>query len=143
MSKKDKVRLVPLLSGGQQENGSRGGTVNWASHVMLAKSLRLGIERLDEHYAYVKSLKEYLSTELKLIEGLVVNSPDDSTPYILNVYFKNKRGEVIMNALSNKGIYGGVPGRVRYPGSAAYRHRRWIFPGFQHRLFLPVPKHYF
>lgn len=103
--KKDKVRLVPLLSGGQQENGSRGGTVNWISHVMLAKSLRLGIEKFDEHYAYVKELKEYLLGKLRGIEGLIVNSPKDSTPYILNVYFKNKRGEVIMNALSNKGIY--------------------------------------
>jgi len=103
--KKEKVRLVPLLSGGQQENGVRGGTVNWPSHIMMAKSLRLGIQSLDEHYKCVKDLKEYLVNKLSNIEGLVINSPSDSTPYVLNVYFKNKRGEVIMNALSNKGIY--------------------------------------
>lgn len=103
--KKEKVRLVPLLSGGQQENGVRGGTVNWASHMMLAKSLRLGLEKIDEHYNYVKELKEYLLEKLSAINGLRVNSPKDSTPYVLNIYFNNKRGEVIMNALSNKGIY--------------------------------------
>ena len=103
--KKEKVRLVPLLSGGQQEGGARGGTVNWESHVMHAKSLRLGLEKMDEHYKYVKDLKEYLLNKLKSIDGLVVNSPADSTPYVLNVYFENKRGEVIMNALSSKGIY--------------------------------------
>ena len=99
------MRLVPVLSGGQQESGVRGGTVNWASHVMLAKSLRLGLENLKEHYDYVKGLKGYLLENLKNIDGLIVNSPIDSSPYVLNIYFKNKRGEVIMNALSNKGIY--------------------------------------
>ena len=103
--KKEKVRLVPVLSGGQQESGVRGGTVNWVSHVMLAKSLRLGLEKLEEHYECVKGLKEYLLDKLKKIDGLVVNSPSDSSPYVLNIYFKNKRGEVIMNALSSKGIY--------------------------------------
>lgn len=103
--KKEKVRLVPLMSGGQQENGARGGTVNWASHMMLAKSLRLGLEKMEEHYNYVKDLKTYLLEKLTTINGLRVNSPVDSTPYVLNIYFNNKRGEVIMNALSNKGIY--------------------------------------
>jgi len=103
--KKEKVRLLPILSGGQQENGNRGGTVNWANHVMLAKSLRLGLQSMNEHYNYVKELKSYLKDKLSIIDGLVINSPDNSTPYILNIYFKNKRGEVIMNALSNKHIY--------------------------------------
>lgn len=103
--KKEKVRLLPILSGGQQENGFRGGTSNWPNHVMLAKSLRLGLENFDEHYNYVKELKNYLLNSLKEIEGLVINSPSNSTPYILNIYIKNKRGEVIVNALSNLGIY--------------------------------------
>ena len=103
--KKEKVRIVPLLSGGQQENGFRGGTVNWVSHVMMAKCLRMGLEKIDEHYQYVKNLKEYLIYSLKKIDGLVINSPSMSSPYILNIYFENKRGEVIMNALSSKGIY--------------------------------------
>ncbi len=103
--KKEKVRLLPILSGGQQENGFRGGTSNWPSHVMLAKSLRLGLENFDEHYNYVKELKEYLFNSLKKIDNVVINSPLNSTPYILNIYIKNKRGEVIVNALSSLGIY--------------------------------------
>lgn len=103
--KKEKVRLVPINSGGEQENGLRGGTSNWPSHVMLAKSLRIGLETLDEHYKYVKDLNFYLRNKLKDINGIVFNSNEDCSPYILNIYFKNKRGEVIMNALSNEGIY--------------------------------------
>lgn len=103
--KKEKVRLFPLLSGGQQENGIRGGTVNWISHVMLAKALRIGLESLNAHYNCVKELNNYLQIKLKEIDCVVINSPIDATPYILNIYLKNKRGEVIMNALSNEGVY--------------------------------------
>ena len=103
--KKEKVRLVPILSGGQQENGIRGGTVNWPAHMMMAKSLRLNFENLDKNYTYVRQLREYLLSKLSQIDGVVINSPLNGTPYVLNVYFKNKRGEVIMNALSNRGIY--------------------------------------
>ena len=80
------------MSGGQQESGSRGGTVNWPVHIMMAKSLRIGLENLEKHYNYVRDLKFYLMNKLNLIDGVVVNSPKDSSPYILNVYFKNKRG---------------------------------------------------
>lgn len=103
--KKEKVRLLPVVSGGEQESGIRGGTSNWPSHVMLAKSLRIGLENLNENYLYVKELNDYLRESLKKIDGVIFNSDEECSPYILNVYFKNKRGEVIMNALSNEGVY--------------------------------------
>lgn len=103
--RKEKVRLVSINSGGEQESGIRGGTSNWPSHVMLAKSLRIGLENFDNHYNCVKELNSYLRDRLTCIKGLVINSSPSCTPYILNIYIKNKRGEVIMNALSNEGIY--------------------------------------
>ena len=103
--KREKVRLVSINSGGEQEQGIRGGTSNWPNHVMLAKSLRIGLENFDNHYKYVKELNKYLRDKLTCIDGLIFNSDERCTPYILNIYFKNKRGEVIMNALSNQGIY--------------------------------------
>lgn len=103
--KKEKVRLLSINSGGEQESGIRGGTSNWPTHVMLAKSLRIGLENFDKHYNYVKELNSYLKDKLACIKSLVINSSHSSTPYILNIYIKNKRGEVIMNALSNEGIY--------------------------------------
>ena len=49
---------------------------------------------------------EYLLNLLnENFDDLVINSPSDATPYILNFAFKNKRGEVIVNALSNRGVY--------------------------------------
>lgn len=103
--KKEKVRLLPINSGGEQEMGIRGGTINWPSHVMLAKSLRIGLEEEKERHKYVSELNRYLKDKLKSIKGLIFNSNDEASCYIVNIYIENKRGEVIMNALSNEGIY--------------------------------------
>ena len=104
--KKEKVRIVPLISGGQQENGLRGGTSNYHNHVMSSKALRIAFENHKVEYNHVKEIRDYLLNLLnENFDDLVINSPSDATPYILNFAFKNKRGEVIVNALSNKGIY--------------------------------------
>ena len=104
--KKEKARIVPLISGGQQEGGLRGGTSNYHNHVMSSKALRIAFENHKVEYNHVKEIRDYLLNLLnENFDDLVINSPSDATPYILNFAFKNKRGEVIVNALSNKGIY--------------------------------------
>ena len=104
--KKEKARLTPLISGGQQEFNLRGGTINYHSHIMCSKALRMAFENHNKEYEHVKMIHDYLLNKLTAtFDDLIVNSSYNSTPYILNFAFKNKRGEVIVNALSNKGIY--------------------------------------
>lgn len=104
--KKEKVRLVPLISGGQQEFNLRGGTTNYHNYVMCSKALRMVLENHKKEYEQVKMINNYLLKSLKeTFDDLIINSPSDATPYILNFAFKGKRGEVIVNALSNAGIY--------------------------------------
>jgi cysteine desulfurase len=104
--KKEKARIVPLISGGQQERGLRGGTSNYHNHVMSSKALRIAFENHKVEYNHVREIRNYLLNLLnENFDDLVINSPSDATPYILNFAFKNKRGEVIVNALSNRGIY--------------------------------------
>ena len=104
--KKEKARIVPLISGGQQEGGLRGGTSNYHNHVMSSKALRIAFENHKVEYNHVREIRNYLLHLLnENFDDLVINSPSDATPYILNFAFKNKRGEVIVNALSNRGIY--------------------------------------
>jgi cysteine desulfurase len=104
--KKEKARIVPLISGGQQEGGLRGGTSNYHNHVMSSKALRIAFENHKVEYNHVREIRNYLLNLLnENFDDLVINSPSDATPYILNFAFKNKRGEVIVNALSNRGIY--------------------------------------
>ena len=105
--KKEKVRLVPLISGGQQEFSIRGGTSNWPAHVMTSKALRLTLENFDKEHNHVKMIYNHLIDRLneKFKDQLIINSPKNGSVYILNFAFKNKRGEIIVNALSEKGIY--------------------------------------
>ena len=104
--KKDKVRLVPLISGGQQEFALRGGTSNWHNHVMTSKALRIVMDNHNYEYRHVSDIHDYLIDKLnENFDDLIINSPSDGSKYIYNFAFKNKRGEVIVNALSERGIY--------------------------------------
>ena len=92
------VAIAPLICGGGQELNQRSGTQNTigiASFLALPKNIQ-------ENFAYVQELKN------KLISGFefdfVQNSPN-SSPYILNITIPSVRGEVLVNALSAKGVY--------------------------------------
>jgi len=103
--KKRHVELLPLINGGQQEFGLRGGTSNVCVHIMFAKTLRLALEKMDTNYTYVKELNDYLRDKLSSISEVIINSPKESSPYILSLSCIKLPSEVHMNALSNKGIY--------------------------------------
>lgn len=102
--KKKKIQLVPLIQGGQQEQGLRGGTENAPANIVLAKTIRLALEHQKEKYEHVKEINDYLRQELMKIPGTTINSPEDALPYILNISLESMTSEVLMNALDQKGI---------------------------------------
>lgn len=103
--KKESTTLVPLICGGQQENGLRGGTSNTATHTMFAKTLRLALENLNQNYQYVLGLNLYVREALENM-GIVVNTPrENASPYILNFSCVHYKPEVILHALEAKGCY--------------------------------------
>lgn len=102
--KKKKIQLVPLIQGGQQEQGLRGGTENAPANIVLAKTIRLALEHQKEKYEHVKEINDYLRKELMKIPGTTINSPEDALPYILNISLESMTSEVLMNALDQKGI---------------------------------------
>lgn len=53
--KKKNIQVLPLISGGQQEEGLRAGTSNAPADIVLAKTLRLALESLNDNYTYVKN----------------------------------------------------------------------------------------
>lgn len=104
--KKESTTLIPLINGGQQENGLRGGTSNTATHTMFAKTLRLVLENREAHYTYVQSLNNYVRKELLQIPGIVINTPvSHSSPYILNFSAVGYKPEVILHALEDYECY--------------------------------------
>lgn len=62
-----KTRVNPLIHGGAQERGLRGGTENIAGIVGLAKAIELAYTDLEAHQQHVWGLKSYMMTRLKEI----------------------------------------------------------------------------
>ena len=96
---------MPLINGGQQENGLRGGTSNACVDIVLAKTMRKAIESQKNHYDYVKSLNDYLRVQLSAMDNVVINSPEDASPFILNISCPHYKPEVIVHDLETEGIY--------------------------------------
>lgn len=102
--RKKNVTLLPLINGGQQENGLRGGTLNAASCIVFAKTLRLALTKQQQHYDYVKKLNQTVRVELEKMSDIRINSPRNACPYILNFSCLVIGSEIMMNAFNEKGI---------------------------------------
>ena len=102
--KRKHIDLFPLISGGGQEFNFRSGTNDLQKEVVLAKTVRLILDEQKKHYSYVKELHDYLLESLSNNEDIVLNSPLDGSPYIVNFSFVNKKASVVVEALSKAGI---------------------------------------
>lgn len=101
---KKNIRPLALFSGGGQEDNIRSGTNDVPRDVVLAKTLRLEMEKTNSNYQHVKKINDYLREELKNIEEVVINSPSDASPYILNFSLKKHKASVVVEALSLQDI---------------------------------------
>lgn len=100
--KKKHIALSPIISGGEQEFGLRGGTSNACVNMVFAKTLRLALENMDT--THVKSLKEYCLEKLGEIQGIHINQPTDAIDHIINFSYEKIPSEVMQNALNRKGF---------------------------------------
>jgi len=104
------THLIPQLFGGHQQQGRRPGTEPVALAVGMATALEIatrhyppshlgkGTEGLGERRdAFIERLRT-------LCPPLVVNSPADASPYILNVSFPGCRADVLLMKLDLAGI---------------------------------------
>lgn len=96
------TKISSYMLGGGQESGLRSGTENVVGIASFAKA----IENSGD-YENVRGLKELLKDGISEISCAKVNCYNDgkSAPHILSVSFVGKRGEVIMHALEEEGIY--------------------------------------
>ncbi len=104
------VRKGTPFSGGQlgggQERNLRSGTSNVPSIMALDTALHEYRDHMEEWNGRMLSCKLRLLENLKAVPDCVRNGPEPSkgAPHILNVSFYGVRGEVLVNALSEKGI---------------------------------------
>ncbi len=100
--KKKGIVLEPLIIGGQQEQGLRGGTADAVKHLLFPKALRLMQATTQDE---VQMLHTYLKDKLQTIPDVVVHQFHHQSPYIVSLSCLGFRSQVIIQALSNMGIY--------------------------------------
>jgi cysteine desulfurase len=103
---KEKVRILSLITGGQQEYGRRGGTANAINNILFAKTLRLALSEYETHLKQVQILNQFLRNELKEIKEVVINSPErEVSSYIINFSVLTLSSEVLLNWFNSQNIY--------------------------------------
>ncbi|ADH85543.1 cysteine desulfurase NifS [Desulfurivibrio alkaliphilus] len=98
--------FAPLIIGGHQEKGRRGGTENVTSIIGLGQACELAAARLEEENSRVRQLRD------KLEEGLLSQIPnailnghkEQRLPNTTNISFEYVEGESILLHLDQYGI---------------------------------------
>ena len=99
------VRLKPLMLGGSQERGRRGGTENVPGIVGLGKAAELALARLPQ-MARVRQLRDALETrsQAEIPEVRIHGAGADRLPNTSLMGFANLDGEALQLLLAERGI---------------------------------------
>ena len=99
------LRLSPLVSGGHQEKGRRGGTENVAGIVGLGAALKRARSTLHETEPRLRALRDRLQSAAQAIPGAhVAGARASRVCNTLNVAFEGCDGETLLAALDLAGI---------------------------------------
>ncbi len=103
---RDYIKMVPLLSGGDQEYGLRAGTENAPANIVLAKTVRLALERQESKFNKVRLLNDYFYERIKEIKAVKINSSKThGVTNIVNISVMGVGSEIMLNALSERKMY--------------------------------------
>lgn len=100
------VRIIPRVFGGEQERKIRPGTesspliAGFGTAVSLIPNIKIQSEK-------IKELNSYAKDELKKIDGVIINSGDDASDYIINFYIPTfmTSQTVVQHFSSQYGVY--------------------------------------
>ncbi len=98
--------FAPLLIGGHQEHGRRGGTENVASIVALGKACELAQGHLDEENTRVRRLRNRLEEGLleRIPRAIVHGDRENRLPNTVSIGFEGVEGEAILLMMDEFGI---------------------------------------
>ncbi len=99
------LKLTPLLHGGEQMGGRRGGTVNVAFLVGMGLAMELAVQSLPHEQTEVRRLRDRLEDALLSVEGVaVIGSREIRTPNTILASVKGVEGEAMIWDLNRQGV---------------------------------------
>lgn len=101
---KEGVKIASSIYGGGQEKNIVSGTQAIPAIVGFATAAK-DIPNVKKTLPKMQQMYHQLKENLLQIDGVVINSPEDALPYILNVSVLGLKSETMLNFLSDMGIY--------------------------------------
>lgn len=103
----EKVKIRPIIFGGEQQKGLRSGTENVPGIAGVAEAAKACYENLEEKIDRLYELKARFVEGVQKLPGTKVNGRTgrDSAPHIVSVSFQDVRSEVLLHALEDQGVY--------------------------------------
>ncbi|MCX6567935.1 MAG: cysteine desulfurase family protein [Candidatus Aminicenantes bacterium] len=100
------VRILPLIDGGIQESGRRGGTENVAGIVGMGRAARLALREMEAMTRTLVPLRDRLLEELPVRAGhvIVTGSRTERLPYHASFCIEFVEGESMLLSLDMKGV---------------------------------------
>lgn len=103
--KKKSIDLEPIIYGGEQQNNYRSGTLDLPNIAAFNVALKIALKNYAIHKNKIKEIHDYLINSLKNNDEIEINSRINWCPYIVSFSLKSKKASVVIEALSNEGIY--------------------------------------
>ncbi len=103
----EKVKILPIVFGGEQQKNIRSGTENVPGIAGLGLAAEMIYRDLDVKVALMRDLKAHFLEGVSKIEHTTVHglTDENSAPHIISVGIAGIRSEVLLHALEEKGIY--------------------------------------
>ena len=104
---REKLRLMPLIHGGIQERGRRGGTENVPAIVGLGKASELALEELTDRINHMQELRDILVAGIheRINNIKYTGHPEKRLPGHASFCIEAIEGEALIFMLNQEGIY--------------------------------------
>lgn len=99
------IRVLPIVTGGKQEKGIRSGTESVPLICAFGAAVEKLMPTISQRYKRAEELKSFMLEKIAGIDGVTVNSPEDGSPYVINISAAGKRSEIMLHYLESKDIY--------------------------------------
>jgi cysteine desulfurase len=99
------TQLNSLFFGGHQQHGRRPGTESPMLAAGMATALEIATAQIDESaQALRRKRRSFIDRLRDICSPIVVNSPEDGSPYVLNISFPGCRADLLLMKLDLAGL---------------------------------------